>query len=302
MPFGQMQAESRPVNVFQLMILLIISIILVVVYSHEDEDGLLHSVQRSFSGITHQVGGTTAIIGSIADNADKSVEDLTANPATMNALREQNEQLRQMLASAEEYRLEVQRLQGLLNMKKVSGVEGPIAHIIGRSNSAWDRSIIINLGANEGIQTGMTVMGSTGVIGQVSQVQAHTASVRLLNDPNSGAAVMIQSSRKDGIVKGSITGLLYLENLDEDVIPSEGDVIVTSGLGGSYERGLIVGSVVSVNKTINNPTGAVVVNPNDTASLLEEVIVVFSSPDVEAAEKKAEEERAKKEALQNNSA
>ncbi len=299
MPFGQMHEESRSLNYLQLAILLILSIILIIAYSHEEKDGVLHSIQRSFTGITHQIGGTTAVIGSIADNADKSFADLTANPTTMNALREQNEQLRQMLSSAEEYRLEVQRLQGLLNMKKVSGVEGPIAHIIGRSNSAWHRSITINLGSNDGIHTGMTVMGATGVIGQVSQVQTNSSTVRLLNDPNSGAAVMIQSSRKDGIVKGSITGLLYLENLDEDVIPQQGDVVVTSGLGGSYERGLIVGSVISVNKTINNPTGAVVVNPNDTASMLEEVIVVFSSPDAEAVEKKVEEEHAKKEEIES---
>ena len=59
---------------------------------------------------------------------------------------------------------------------------------------------------------------------------------------------------------------------------------MTSGLGGSYERGLIVGSVVSVNKTAGNTSGSIVVSPNDSASLLEEVIVVFTAPDVAAAE------------------
>ena len=130
----------------------------------------------------------------------------------------------------------------------------------------------------------MTIMGATGVIGQVSHTTAHTSTVRLLTDPNSGAAVMIQSSRENGIVRGSINGALYLEDLDEDVIPEVGDVIVTSGLGGSYERGLIVGAVVSVNKTANNSTGSIIVNPNDSASLLEEVIVVFKAPDTAAAE------------------
>ena len=179
-------------------------------------------------------------------------------------------------------------------MKKVSGVTGPVAHIIGRSTNAWDQSITIDMGAEEGVESGMTIMGATGVIGQVTRTTAHTSTVRLLTDPNSGAAVMIQSSREDGIVRGSANGILYLEDLDEDVIPSVGDVIVTSGLGGSYERGLIVGSVVSVNKTASNPTGQIMVNPNDRASVLEEVIVVFTAPDVAAAEKAAEEAAAAK--------
>ena len=209
-------------------------------------------------------------------------------------LREQNEELRRQLAEAEEYRQEANRLQGLLNMKKESGVTGPVARIVGRSSNAWDRSITIDLGSEEGVAGGMTVMGANGVIGQVSQAHAHTSTVRLLTDSNSGAAVMVQSSRADGIVRGSISGLLYLEDLDEDVIPEVGDIVVTSGLGGSYERGLVVGTIVSVNKTASDSTGDIIVDPNGDASMLEEVIVVFSAPDVEAAEKaKAEVEAAK---------
>ena len=105
---------------------------------------------------------------------------------------------------------------------------------------------------------------------------------------------MIQSSREDGIVRGSVGGMLMLEDLGEDVIPQVGDVVLTSGLGGSYERGLIVGAVVSVNKTSSNPTGTILVNPNDDAAVLEEVIVVFNAPDVAAAEKAAEKAAAEK--------
>ena len=87
-----------------------------------------------------------------------------------------------------------------------------------------------------------------------------------------------------------------MEDLEEDVIPEVGDVIVTSGLGGSYERGLIVGAVTSVNKTASNSTGAIIVSPNDSASLLEEVIVVFKAPDVAAAEAAAARAQAEAEA------
>ena len=73
-------------------------------------------------------------------------------------------------------------------------------------------------------------------------------------------------------------------------------MVLTSGMGGSYERGLIVGAVVSVNKTTSNATGTIIVSPNDDASLLEEVIVVSSAPDMFAAEKAEAERLAEEEA------
>ena len=296
MPLDMQQPGPRVSGRVVLVVLLVVSLVLATLYAREGEDGPIHAVQGAVMNVTGRVEGTTAFLGAAAESTSGLVGDVTANPTTLSGLREQNEQLRQLLSNAEEYRQEVERLQGLLDMKQVSGVTGPVAHIIGRSNNAWDQSITIDLGSDDGVQAGMTIMGATGVIGQVSRTTGSTSTVRLLTDPNSGAAVMIQSTRDDGIVRGSINGVLYLEDLDEDVIPSVGDVVVTSGLGGSYERGLIVGSIVSVNKTASNPSGTIVVNPNDSASVLEEVIVVLTAPDVAAAEKKAEEEAAKKEA------
>ena len=279
-----------------LVVLLIVSLVLVTLYAREGEGGPVHAVQNVFANGSVQVSRVGTGVGTAAESAGTALSDLTAGESTLSALREQNRQLRELLSNTEEYRQEAERLQALLDMKQVSGVTGPVAHIIGRSANAWDQSITIDLGASDGVESGMTIMGATGVIGQVSKTAENTSTVRLITDPNSGAAVMIQSSRADGIVRGSISGVLYLEDLEEDVIPEVGDVIVTSGLGGSYERGLIVGAVTSVNKTASNSTGAIIVSPNDSASLLEEVIVVFKAPDVAAAEAAAARAQAEAEA------
>ena len=281
-----------------LVALLIVSLVLVTVYAREGATGPIHSIQNMFTGGSAVVGSAGARVGSATESAGNSVTDLTANESSLVALREQNQKLRQMLSDAEEYRQEAERLQGLLDMKQVSGVTGPVAHIIGRSANAWDQSITIDLGSNDGVEAGMTIMGASGVIGQVSQTAEKTSTVRLLTDPNSGAAVMIQSSRANGIVRGSINGLLYLEDLDEGVVPEVDDVIITSGLGGSYERGLIVGAVVNVNMATSTTAGTVIVSPNDSAAMLEEVIVVFKAPDVAAAEAAAA--RAAEEAQQSS--
>lgn len=284
MPLNLQQSGVRPPRRVLLIVLLAVSLGLCAVYAREGQDGPLHAAQDAVLGVTGSAMRVGAPLGAANDDAAEAAADLTANPSTLTALREQNEQLRRLLSDTEEYRQEAERLRELLDMKQVSGVTGPTARIIGRSANAWDQSITIDIGSAEGVRPGMTIMGATGVIGQVSRTADHTSTVRLLTDPDSGAAVMIQSSRENGIVRGSISGALFLEDLDDDVIPQVGDVVVTSGLGGSYERGLIVGAVASVNKTANNPTGAIVVNPNDHASVLEEVIVVFSAPDLAAAE------------------
>lgn len=294
MPLNLHNIGSNTTRRALFVILLVVSLVLAGVYAREGESGPIHKVQNTVMGITGHVGTVSAGLGAATEATGAALEDATANPTTLNGLREQNEQLRRMLSEAEEYRQEANRLQGLLNMKQKSGITGPVARIVGRSMNAWDRSITIDLGTEEGVVGGMTVMAANGVIGQVSHAEAHRSTVRLLTDANSGAAVMIQSSRADGIVRGSISGLLYLKDLDEDVIPEVGDVVVTSGLGGSYERGLVVGTVVSVSKTVSDSTGDVIVDPNGDVAMLEEVIVVFSAPDVEAAEKEKAQADAQK--------
>ena len=279
-PFEQQSNGPTMARRILFAVLAVAAAAMLVVYANEGDEGPLHSAQSQVMGITSQFTSYGAGVGAATESAGDAAANATADPDTLEGLRQQNQELRQLLAEAEEYRQEVDRLRGLLDMKQVSAVTGPVAHVIGRSTNAWDQSITIDLGSEDGVVSGMTVMGSTGVIGQVSRASEHTSTVRLLTDPNSGAAVMVQSSRANGIVRGSLNGLLYLEDVDEDQMPVEGDVILTSGLGGSYERGLIVGAVVSVGDSTSSAVGRIIVNPNDTAEMLEEVIVVFKAPQV----------------------
>ena len=179
------------------------------------------------------------------------------------AARAGTHQLRRAVAQGEEYRLEAQRLQALLNLKDAYDLEGVGARVIGRSTDAWNQTITIDAGADEGVETGMTVMGPSGVAGQVVAVSPGSSTVRLLSDPASGAAALIQSSRAEGIVRGSLDGLLYLENIGADVTVSVGDVVLTSGLGGSYVRGLLIGTVARVDGAAGDATRRIVVSPDE---------------------------------------
>ena len=292
MPVNYRQSKPAGAGPIVLIILLAVSIGLMVGYAREGENGPIHSIQVRFQTVAAPFNALGSHAGAALDEAGTAIRDASADESTLSALREQNEQLRRMLAEADEYRQEAERLQGLLDMKRVSNVKGKVAHVTGSSATAWDQSITIDLGSADGVEAGMTVMGSTGVLGQISQVMPRASIVRLLTDPNSGAAVKIQSSRTNAIVRGSLDGRLHLEDVEKDEIPEVGDVVITSGLGGSYQSGLIVGTVVSVGKTAGNSSGDIIVNPNDSASMLEEVLVVMDSAALAKAQEAQEAQQA----------
>lgn len=260
-----------------LIVLLAVSLVMATVYSREGESGPLHTLQGAVSSIAAPLKFVGASASSGVGDAQDALNDASADDATLTQLREQNAELRELVAQTEEYRQEVERLEGLLNLKESSDAEGIGGRIIGRNTDAWNQTVTIDVGTSSGVTTGLTVMGPNGVIGQVVSAQANSSTVRLLSDPRSGAAALIQSSRAEGVVRGSLDGLLYLENIDSDVQVSVGDVVLTSGLGGSYTRGLLIGTVVKIEGAQNDASRRIVVSPNDAATSLEEVLVVTSA-------------------------
>lgn len=269
--------EPAPTGRALLIVLLVLSLVLVAAYSREDESGVLHSVQSAVQSTVAPLKFVGASAGAAAEGVGDSVEDFTATPETLNALKEQNAALIELVAQAEEYRLEAERLQALLDLKDAYDIEGVSARVVGRSTDAWNQTITIDVGSDEGVETGLTVMGAYGVIGQVISTAPSSSTVRLITDPQSGAAAMLQATRAEGVVRGSLNGLLYLENVEADVQVAVGDIVLTSGLGGSYTRGLLIGLVVSVDGKQGDSSRRIVVSPNETVSNLEEVIVVFSA-------------------------
>lgn len=268
------QSGSASAKRVLLVVLLVISLALATLYAREGEDGPLHAVQGAVAVAVGPFKFVGAAAGAGASSVGEGVENLTADESTLSGLRESNEELRRRLAEADEYKQEAERLEGLLDLKRSYDIDGVAARIVGKSVEAYNQTVTLDVGRDDGVESGMTVMGATGVVGQVKSTDARTCEVRLLTDQNSGAAAIIQSNRGEGIVRGSLEGLLYLENVDEANWPVVGDVIVTSGLGGSYVRGLIIGTVVRVDAAAGNATGRIVVKPNDTAESLSEVLVV----------------------------
>ena len=276
------KSSSAPRPVALLAVFVIVSLLLCLGYAREGDDGVLHSVQNACSSITSPLQYVGNAASQTTESIETSIDDLTADAETLSGLKEQNAALRELAVQTEEYRQEVERLQNLLNMKTSAAVEGVSAKVIGRSSEAWNQTITLNVGSSSGVTAGMTVLGAYGVAGQVISCMPNSCTVRLLTDPNSGVAVTIQSNRESGVVWGSLDGLLYLKSVDSTVTVQVGDVLITSGMGGSYEKGLTVGTVVKVDDQQENAARTIIVQANASATPLEEVFVVNAGVDNES--------------------
>lgn len=267
-----------------LVLLLVISLVLVVVYAREGEEGPLHTIQDSTSALSFPLSSIGAASSSLAASATASLEDLTADGQTMNQLQESNATLSQMVVELEEYRQEANRLESLIGLHDAYGFTSVAARVTGYSSDSYNRIITIDVGSASGVTEGLPVMGTTGVVGQVISVSTYSSQVRLLNDAQSGVAVMLQSSRSEGILSGSVEGVLYLEGVDEGVEVTEGEAVITSGLGGGYFRGLVIGTVSKVEQRQGDATRTIVITPNASFDNISEVLVVLGMSNNGAAD------------------
>ncbi|WP_243371996.1 rod shape-determining protein MreC [Geotalea sp. SG265] len=168
-----------------------------------------------------------------------------------------------------------ERLKKLLELKSATQVPSLAAGVIGEDGSPWFKTLVIDRGAADGLQEGMPVVAVDGVIGRVVKVAANSSRVLLLTDHASGIAAIVQRSRARGVVKGAGDGRCSLEFSlrDEDV--KVGDVIVTSGIGGVFPKGIKVGEVTMVKKGAYGIFQTVEVRPTVNISRLEEVLILL---------------------------
>lgn len=272
-----------------LIVLLALSLACVVLYAWEDEDGTMHSVQNAVSGIVAPFKFVGSFGGSLISSAGTAIGDATASESAREALREQNLELSERAGQFERYVQEDQALQEVLDLRDVYGSASVGARVIGRSADAWNRIVTIDKGSDAGIESGYAVTGQSGLVGTVVSTTASTADVRLVKDAQSSVSAMVQSSRVEGSVRGSIGGALHFENMASDATVEEGDVIVSSGLDGMAARGIIIGTVTGVEKNANGATVRATVAPNGEVALMQDVHVVIGAQSEGANAPSAEE-------------
>jgi rod shape-determining protein MreC len=195
-------------------------------------------------------------------------------------VRSENEELRRQILHLrlEQVRLvqdasQAQRLQALLQFKEqfISGTVA--AQVIGSSGSEQSRVLYLDKGANDGLRADMAVITPAGIVGKIVRVLPATAQVLEINDPSSGVGAILEKSRLQGIVKGSVTGEVSLNYVMADQNVEPGELALTSGGDRIFPKGLTIGQVVQA--TSGNDTFLHIrIRPAARLDRIEEVLVI----------------------------
>jgi rod shape-determining protein MreC len=224
----------------------------------------------------------TAQFGYVVRQAGTSTGQIVNVYRDNQALRAENEQLRQSYIDTTEILAENARLRAMLDYKKSAPqFDFVTAAVVARDPGTWTNIIIINRGTAHGIAKDMPVITSQGLVGNVVQAFSGTAKVQLVLDPRSAVGALVQrpESRVAAIVEGNGARPLSprMVNLARDADIIKGDKVITSGFGGIYPKGLLLGEVVDV---VNEEGGLLkyaLLKPAVDFDRLEEVFVIVRS-------------------------
>ena len=284
---GSGAGGGMPAGRRTLVVLVCASIVLVTLYSREGASGPVHVLRSAVQTVAAPFAWAGSQLLHPLDLLATAMGNATADEGTLEQLREENATLTAELAELGEYKLENERLRQIVGLASAYGTEGVGARVVGFSSDDWSDTVTVDKGAAAGVEVGMPVTDGNGVVGQVSAVAADSATVTLLSDPGYQVGALLQNSRTPGVLQGSVDGSLHLAYVPAAAEVEVGELVVTSGLGGAYPKGLLIGTVASVTSSPSDVYCTIVVEPAASVGNLEEVYII-TSYDVATADEAAE--------------
>ena len=171
--------------------------------------------------------------------------------------------------------MENERLKKLFSIKQRSSFKVILARVIAGSADSWSSSIIIDKGSSSGIKRGMAVITYLGLAGRVVETTGSASKIMLISDPDLSISGIVQRSRQEGIVSGTLGANLIMRYLPEDSDIRIGDTVVTSGLSKACPKGLLIGSVIEIGREYSGLSRYAIIKPAVNLSSIEEVLVVI---------------------------
>ena len=166
----------------------------------------------------------------------------------------------------------IKKLQGTNKKEKVKSLT---ALVIGRDSTQWSKMIFIDKGTDDGIRGNVAVVTDAGIVGHIIHSTATTSKVLLITDSRSAVDSLFQNTRVPGVSTGTGEDLCEIKFVPIDAELKVGDRVISSGLGGIFPKGRMVGTVVGVAKRKQELFQDVVVAPSVDLSRLEDVLVLL---------------------------
>lgn len=201
-----------------------------------------------------------------------------------NSIKQENEQLIYNAMLVEELQHKLSVYENLYDEISVNESMNPlVATVIGRESGNYFSVFTINKGSNDGVQDYMAVTMDGALVGYTYNVSASKSTVRTIIDSEASIAGLISSSRDQGTIRGTLgvdgTALCRMYYLPEDNLPRPGDLVVTSGVGMSFPKGIPIGTVKESTRGMESNKQFVVVEPQADFQHIEYVIVLRYQPD-----------------------
>ena len=202
----------------------------------------------------------------------RDIADFPYLRAQNNHLRATVGQLTQQLTQMQELTQENQRLRGLLDVGALPSSHWITVRVVGLAPAPGTRAVILDKGSRAGIRPEASVVVPEGLVGKIVTARSGTSLALLMTDPNFRAGCLIERSRETGVLAGSMDGRLWIQLLPAEADVAVGDVVITSGLGGVFPKGLRIGTVRRVGLDSTRLYRLVEVTPSAAMNRLEEVL------------------------------
>ncbi|WP_250130054.1 rod shape-determining protein MreC [Jeotgalicoccus sp. WY2] len=262
----------------------IVVLIALIGFSLSDRDSTTKAEQ--FTGDTvavtqKVVDAPFSFIGNIFSSITGSFSALEENEA----LKEQLDMLPQLQADNERLAAENEELRESLEVSSSMAYETVNARVISRAPDQWLESFTIDKGEKDGVEEGMAVSTSEGLIGIVTRVNGNSSFIEMISTNASQNNMSVEVRHNDEAVYGNIRNfdtekdVLVVENIKSQVKLEEGDEVYTSGLTGAFPEGIVIGKVVEVENDEYGLSQNAYVQMNSDLNDVDNVFVLKRDPD-----------------------
>ena len=265
-------------------LLLLLALALITISFRESESGPLHTVQASVASALQPLTVAVERVVRPFRDAYNWTEGLFSARADVAALREENEELRQLVIqneSAVQRNVELTRLLEYVESPRFPSDFGFVsAFVTSQPSSAFEQAIVLPVGSDHGVERQAPVVTGEGLVGLVTRVEPNLSRVTLLTDAASAVSAVVLRTGAAGIVEHGQTGdSLVLSRVSKADNVSVGDEIVTSGwrqgeLASLYPPGIPIGRVTYASSLSTDLYQQVQIESDVDFSSLDSVLVL----------------------------
>lgn len=221
-------------------------------------------------------------VGKVLNISTNSGKGILGSIRGLKNLEKENKDLRERLNESEaeivnlqEAKAENDSLRKELAFKQSTDLELISANIVMYDTKSVKQTIVIDKGEKDGLKSGMIILSEGFLVGKIYETRADISKAYLVTDISSAIPAYVQNSTATGSVKGKLGYGMSLEMIPQGDVLKQGQLVITSGLGGEYPKGLIIGKIDNVDQGNNSTFQSASIRPEVNFKFLERVMVVI---------------------------